>query len=163
MKRNIANGLITVGLVILVGGLVFYVNPVNTDQNETWYVEAFGQRTATTNLDKGHREEGYFTVRGGNEELAFWIKDPFGATIYNARDVRSRRDFAFTAEYSGAYTLYFENNEAVAKTIYFTMKSDAAPIGIVIALIGVVIMATGLASIARDWARAKQSEIQRTK
>jgi hypothetical protein len=106
MKRNIANGLIFVGLVCIVLGLVFYVNPINMDQNETWNVGAFGERIATANLDKGTRQEGYFTIRGGNEELTFWIKDPYGATIYNAGNVRSRCDFAFTAEQTGAYTLY---------------------------------------------------------
>jgi hypothetical protein len=77
--------------------------------------------------------------------------------------VTGRLDFAFTAEHTGAYTLYFFNAQTVSKTVYFTEKRDAASIGEIIALVGFLIILLGLTSIMQNWARAKQSEMRRTK
>ncbi len=163
MKRSIADGLLSVGSVIMVVGIMFYFFPIRTDQNEDWNVQALREFTATKNCDQGHRTEAYFTIRGGNEQLRFWIKDPYGATIYDAGTVTGRLDFAFTAEHTGAYTLYFFNAQTASKTVYFTEKNDAASIGVIIALVGFLIMLPGLASIMQNWARVKQSEMLRNK
>jgi hypothetical protein len=68
MKRSIADGLISVGSVIMVVGIIFYFFPIRTDQNQNWNVQALRELTATNNCDQGHRTEAYFTIRGGNEQ-----------------------------------------------------------------------------------------------
>jgi hypothetical protein len=160
---KLARWLVGVGVAVVVVGLILYVRPIPNDQNETWYVEPFSTIQSTAVLDRGERLEGFFTVGGGDEQVRFWVKDPNGVIIYNAGTVNSRADCVFTAESSGAYTLYFDNGQDVEKTIYFTRSRNAAFLGIVGALAGLLIAILGLVSVGQDWSRARKTAIQKRK
>lgn len=80
------------------------------------------------NLEKGDRTEGGFTVSGGNEEVRFYIKNPYQVVIYGAGIVKSHYSTGFTAGHSGVYSFYFENLESLSdKRLYVTFRSPYEP------------------------------------
>lgn len=144
--------LIIVGGVLIIVGLFFYISPFLTSntRNENHNVPALQYLTLTWALDKAEKIEGYFTVRGGGDDVDFHIKDPYGSVILDAGRVTGRRDFAFTAEYSGAYTLYFDNSFSIftSKTIFLsyqqTLRIFPGDLSLLITILGVLILVLGV-------------------
>ncbi len=144
-----------VGFAITIIGLFLYLSPYITSPTRTGdhYVYALQTLTLTMHFDRGERLEGYFTVRGGNDDVKFYIKNPYGAVILDAGTVTGRHDFAFTAEHEGVYTLYFDNTFSLitSKTIFLsyrvTVKSILYDLSLPIAVVGIAILALGLISI----------------
>ena len=89
-------------------------------RDTSFRVSSLSEQTLTVDAGAGDTIEGYFTVRGGADEVDFWIEDPWGRTIHNAGRVYDRNDFQVTCANDGHYTLYFSNTFSltVAKDIY---------------------------------------------
>lgn len=66
--------------------------------------------TVTVHAGAGDMIQGYFTIRGGQHELKFWVEDPYEASIYDAGMVYDRHDFQLICAREGYYTLYFDNS-----------------------------------------------------
>jgi hypothetical protein len=60
-------------------------------------------------MSKGDVLEGYLTVRGGNDDIQFYVKDSYGNVVLNV-SVRGRYDFQYSATSEGFHTLYFDNS-----------------------------------------------------
>lgn len=146
MKRT-SELLIFIGISVMVLGLLFYFSPIKSPYNDNFDIDPLRGISLTSHRDKGERVEGYFTVLGGNEEIEFTIKDPYGAIIYDAGIVKSRKDFAFTTEFEGVYSLFFENKQNSEKHVFLTTQRTFIGDGLAlaIALIGVGILIFGLA------------------
>ena len=151
--------LVFVGFVIVLVGLLLYLTPYVTSptRREQHNVPALQTLTLTMHFEKGERMEGYFKCMHANDirsdDIRFYIKNPYGAVILDAGTVTGRHDFAFTAEHSGVFTLYFDNTFSLltSKIIVFrhkvTVKSSYPELSLPTALIGIAILAVGLISI----------------
>lgn len=86
----------------------------------SFHVSPRSYRTLTVHAGAGDRIEGYFTIRGGADEVKFRIEDSYGSTIYNAGLVYDRHDFRVICGSQGYYTLYFDNSFSwtVGKDVY---------------------------------------------
>ena len=101
-------GLLIVGVVGCGGsGPVGQIVVPYRDQSIT--VEPGSAMTATVNMSKGAVVEGYMTVRGGNDDIRFYIKDSYGSKVLDIDRVRGRYDFSYTATSEGFHTMYFDN------------------------------------------------------
>jgi len=78
---------------------------------QSFTVGALSEKTLSVELSSGDSLEGYVQVTtGGNLDINFLVKDPYGKTIYKAPDrVKGRHDFTFKAQNDGYYTLHFDN------------------------------------------------------
>lgn len=161
---RIGSFLLIVGLALLMVGLYFYVFPYMTTRttNDNFNVPALQTITVTWNLDKGSRIEGYFTVRGGNDDIRFSIKDPYGSVILNAGTITGRGDFAFTAESTGAYTMYFDNSYSIftSKAVFLSYQATVIPIStnvfLTLILLGLALLLLGVSRVYQT--RAKERE-----
>lgn len=109
-------------------------------------------------LKQGDRIEGEFTVRGGNDDIIFYIKDPYGNIIYEPADrVYGWHKFSITASSDGAYTLYFDNTFSLitSKAVYLTIRKCSCglletaritgiSVGISVMILGAIIVAIGM-------------------
>jgi hypothetical protein len=74
-------------------------------------VGAMSEQTLVFNLQTGQKFTGSLAISGGSgNDINFWVTDPTGATILNLGRVSQGGSFDFTAQASGAYTLYFDNS-----------------------------------------------------
>ncbi|MCW3984903.1 MAG: emp24/gp25L/p24 family protein [Candidatus Bathyarchaeota archaeon] len=97
-------------------------------------------------LETNDRTEGRITVGGGNEEIKFYVKDPYGVVIYDAGVVKTRVDTGFTAANSGIYRFYFENQEnSSEKIVKVRFRSPYEPRLTIFDIIGLSIMFVGFA------------------
>jgi hypothetical protein len=64
----------------------------------------------TVNVQQGAVIEGYLTVRGGNDDVRFYIEDSYGRKVLDKNRVNSRYDFYYTVVSTGFHTLYFDNS-----------------------------------------------------
>lgn len=94
-----------------------YVVPYS-DTN--FYVSPLSSQTMTFRASAGSIFEGYFTIRGGADEVEFWIEDPWGRVVHNAGLVYDRYEFHITCSHEGYYTAYFNNTFSltVGKHVY---------------------------------------------
>jgi hypothetical protein len=78
---------------------------------ESFAVPPAREKSLILELSTGESLEGYFQVTsGGNLDIRFWVTEPYGKTVYAARDgAKGRHDFAFKATTEGYYTLHFDN------------------------------------------------------
>ncbi len=81
-------------------------------QDKNINVGPFSTETLTMNSPKGVTIEGYLTVRGGNDEIVFYIKDSYGNVVLNIQ-VRGRYDFSYKTTSEGFHTLYFDNGSSL--------------------------------------------------
>jgi hypothetical protein len=146
VKRRIAGTLFAIGVVVLGLGLSFYLNPIKFPRDHIFELGPLSGVSQSSHRDNGERVEGYFTVAGGNEEVEFTAKDPYGACIYNSEAVTSRGEFAFTAEHDGVYTLFFRNKQDSGKMLFLTEQKPVmgGVLGLGLAGIGVLILVLGL-------------------
>ena len=156
MRRRIAGTLFAIGVVILGLGLSFYLNPIKFPRDHIFDLGPLGGVSHSFHGDKGERIEGYFTIVGGNEEVEFTAKDPYGAFIYNSEAVTSRGEFAFTAEHDGVYTFFFRNKQNSGKMLFLTEQKPimGGVLSLGLAGIGVLILVLGLFGLFEE--RLKQ-------
>ena len=161
-----AKALMYIGAILIIVGLFLYFSPYTTSTKTEDYDVRRGVMLEVTwpDLEKGERISGYFTIRGGDEEVKFYIKDPYGAIIHDAGTVKSRHDFAFTAEHSGVYSLYFENYAGTSdKHIFVTyetkFKSIFHDLSLPIVLIGALILVAGLLSFYEKKMKEKKAAV----
>jgi len=116
-----------VGMSVLISG--FYLAFFWMKLRQGYYdVEGGTVLQLSWYLQEGDRTEGGFTVSGGNEEVRFYIENPSGVIIYDAGIVKTGLSTGFTAEYSGIYSLYFENLELLSdKCIHVRFTSPYEP------------------------------------
>jgi len=147
---RLTNALITLGVILIGAGLFLCLAPpiMNNTQTESKSVPQLQTLISTFMLDKGDRFEGYFTVSGGDNGIKFNIEDPNASTILDAGTVTGRRDFAFTAEFTGTYTLTFDNSDSLTgKTIFLSYSGTTrfpSSVAVVIALFGLAILTFGM-------------------
>jgi hypothetical protein len=118
--------LMTVALLLLTGcgsGAGGYgpVGNVVPYKDSNFSVSAGTYQTATVNMNKGAILEGYITVRGGNDDLRFYIKDSYGSTVLDINRIKGRYDLYYSANNEGFVTIYFDNSFSVftGKNVYF--------------------------------------------
>lgn len=123
VKKVIVSILILASLlmsIVLMSGCSTVKEYVVPYRDTNFYVSPSSQRILTFNAGAGDTIEGYFTIRGGADEVKFWIENPWGTAIHNAGRVYDRHDFQVTCANEGYYTLYFSNTFSltVGKDIY---------------------------------------------
>lgn len=74
----------------------------------------------TVNMNSGAIFEGYLTVRGGNDDIRFYIKDSYGNVVLDKNRVQGRYDFSYQATAEGFHTVYFDNSFSLitSKEVY---------------------------------------------
>ena len=78
-------------------------------QDRSFDVSPLSNTHTTVTMSKGKVLEGYLTVRGGNDDIRFYIKDSYGNKVLDI-EVKGRYDFSYTAISEGFHTLYFDNS-----------------------------------------------------
>ena len=117
--------LIAIGFIFIAVGLGLLFSPIRLPQTEAHYMgpgpgSHFG--TGFGIWGKGDKIAVNFTVSGGDEQINFYIEDPFRTTIYN-ETVKHGLDFTFVAENDGSYSLNFHNLQSESgKTITITSQ-----------------------------------------
>jgi hypothetical protein len=119
-------------------------------ETESFTIGPLVTETAVTlHLNSGDEVEGYFTVIGGNNDIDFYIKDPYGNYIYPRSRVRGRFDFKFIAGTTGDYRVYFDKSFAphVTKTVNLTTKivptAFRIPLWAILILLGLLMVIIG--------------------
>ena len=117
--------LIVIGFIFIAVGLGLLFSPIRLPHTEAHYMGPgpgthFG--TGFGIWGKGDKIAVNFTVSGGDEQINFYIEDPFRTTIYN-ETVKHGLDFTFVAENDGSYSLNFHNLQSESgKTITITSQ-----------------------------------------
>ena len=155
-----AEVLTIVGIVLTVLGLLFYISPFVLISTDNYDISPSGGMSFTQHREKSERIEGYFTVIGGNEEIEFYIEDPFGVIVHNGGIIKSRHDFALTTEHSGVYTLIFENKQQSGKVVFLSSEmviigSDAS---LIIAILGILFLIIGVIDIYQKRLKTRKRE-----
>lgn len=95
------------------GGGVGELEPVDQTvpyQDNSLTVDFGTSKTMTINMSKGAVFEGYLTVRGGDDDIRFYIEDSNGNRVLDINRVEDRYDFSYIATSEGAHTVYFDNS-----------------------------------------------------
>ena len=143
---------LSLGITLIIVGLLlpYALSELAGAMTRSFTVSPLSAITVSRHLNRGERVEGYFTVRGGNDDIKFYIKDPYGVIIYDVGKVKGRHDFVFTAETIGVYTLYFDNSFSLitSKHIYLTIKLTPAilglPINQLLIMLGLIVSVIGV-------------------
>lgn len=157
-----AEALTTTGIVLTVLGLLFYTSILTLTSTDNYNVSPGGETSLTRHREKGERIEGYLTVLGGDEEIEFYIEDPFGVIIHNAGIIKSRHDFALTTEHSGVYTLFFGNKQQTDKVVSLSrnMMIIGPDASLAITILGILFLTLGLIDIYRKRQKTKAREMR---
>ena len=93
-------------------------------QDKHFTVEPLQEMTMTINMNHGALFEGYLTVRGGNDDVRFYIKDSYGNKVLDINRVRGRYDFDYHATSEGFHTIYFDNSFSLvtSKQVYIHFR-----------------------------------------
>jgi hypothetical protein len=152
MKRRTAIALASVGIVVMIFGLFFYICKFPHTQNI--YLAVI--RTTTFSFSKGEYVELHFNVSGGNQQVLWSIKDTNGMEIKSG-SATNWTALDFVAEQEGAYSFVFVNNENTPKTIFLSVQMPAISGGLSLLLagIGALILTPGLFGYFRE--KRKQS------
>lgn len=96
-----------------VGHVVPYID-------KSFTVEPLHYVTVTVDMRSGAVFEGYLTVRGGNDDVRFYIKDSYGNKVLDINRVQGRYDFSYRATSEGFHTIYFDNSFSLitSKQVY---------------------------------------------
>lgn len=111
----------TLGITLILLSVVAF--SVKASSVESVEVSPLTQQMLVFNLQTGQKFTGSLSISGGSgNDINFWITDPQGATILNLGRVSQGTSFDFTAQSSGAYTLYFDNSFSLlsSKTVSVT-------------------------------------------
>ncbi len=108
-------GVLLIGAVSCGGGAggLGPVGHIVPYEDRSLTVEPLSSMTLTINMSKGAVFEGYLTVRGGNDDVRFYIKDSYGNTVLDINRVNARYDFSYTATSEGFHTAYFDNSFSI--------------------------------------------------
>lgn len=139
------------GALFIITGLLIPFRIHDLVVTESFTVAPFKYIIWSFELSPGWGFDVYFTVRGGNDDINFYIEDPYGNTIYNAGRVSGRHSYSFTAQTTGVYSLYFDNSFSfiTSKLVFVTSKPTLEIAGsITSANIDKVLIAIGLISVA---------------
>jgi hypothetical protein len=152
-----AETLTIVGIVVTVLGLLFYLSILTLTSTDDYDISPGGEMSITRHREKGEGIEGYFTVLGGNEEIEFYITDPHGVIVHNAGIIKSRHDFALTAEHSGVYTLFFGNKQQSDRVVSLSSKMIiiSPDVSLAITILGVLFLMLGVIDIYQKRQKAK--------
>ena len=83
-------------------------------EEQTVMVDPGATKWLAIDLSKGAKFNGYFSVQGGsNDDVDFWVEDPFGNQIISPRRVQVDNNFQFTASQDGVHRIYFDNSMSV--------------------------------------------------
>lgn len=139
--------MIFVGIIILIVSLFLYISPIEFKPTEDFTIPAKQGISRDQHYERGERIEGYFTVRSGNEQVEFSIKDPYGTAVYDPGTVTSRHDFGITTEHSGLYSLFWGNTDDYGKIVYLTAINRILSRSLIIglAILGICVLFLGLA------------------
>ena len=115
-------GVLIVGAVSCGGGAggLGPVGHVVPYQDDSLTVEPLTSVTMTVNMADEAVFEGYLTVRGGNDDIRFYIKDSYGNKVLDINRVKGRYDFSYRATSGGFHTIYFDNSFSIvtSKQVY---------------------------------------------
>jgi hypothetical protein len=152
--------LTSIGIILTVLSLLFYISPFALVSTESYDISPGGGMSLTQHLEKSERIESYFTVAGGNEEIEFYIKDPFGVIVHNGGIVKSRYDFALTTKHSGEYTLVFENKQQSGKVVLLSSKTPIMNpyASLITAILGILFLIIGMVDIYQKRLKTRASE-----
>jgi hypothetical protein len=128
--------------------VVVAISFVRASSVETVQVGALSEQTLVFNLQTGQKFTGSLAISGGSgNDINFRVTDPTGATILNLGRVSVGGSFDFTAQESGAYTLYFDNSFSLlsSKTVSLTYDIGLPTVfgidlGILLIIIAVVVI-----------------------
>ena len=114
---------VVVALLILLAAILAGCNGMwgyKPFEDRSFHVSPQSTSTLIVHAEVGDEIQGYFTIRGGENEIKFWVEDPNGADIYNAGMVYDRHDFRVSCAEEGNYTLYFDNSfsQTAGKDVY---------------------------------------------
>jgi len=89
-------------------------------RDENFTVKPFTATELTINISNGAVLEGYVTVRGGNDDIRFYIKDSYGNKVLDINRVQGRYDFFYRATSEGFHTIYLDNSFSIitSKQVY---------------------------------------------
>jgi hypothetical protein len=118
MKKGVRNFRLLLLCCFLIFGTVFLSACLKVDNPFLPYKErsfkVWPQTTSHYDLElkEGNYFEGVVIVRGKNDDLRFYLKDPTGQVI---EEVEVKREYRFkgTAKRSGFYTFYFDNHRSL--------------------------------------------------
>lgn len=154
--EEVRKGLIIGGIVfIILGFAVWLAFPILypiSDKTQSQEVAPLHYHMLTFFLEQGDRIEGEFTVRGGDDDIIFYIKDPYGNIVYEPPgQVHGWHKFSITASSNGAYTLYFDNTFSLitSKSVYLTIR--ICPCGLLLKtarILGISAMIPGAIMVA---------------
>ena len=83
---------------------------IGSYKNTTFNVDPFSAWVMVIDMNRGDVFEGYLIVRGGNDDIKFYIKDPYGNKVLDAGWVYSGYDFHYIATSEGLHTAEFDNS-----------------------------------------------------
>jgi len=152
-----AEALATIGIVVTVLGLLFFTSILILPSTDDYDISPGGEMSLTRHREKGERIEGHFTVLGGNEEIEFYVEDPFGVIIHDAGIIKSRHDFALTTEHSGVYTLFFGNKQQSGKVVLLSRKMIiiGPNVSLAITILGILFLILGMIDIYQKRQKTK--------
>jgi len=126
-RRGIRVGLISVGVIVIIFGFVFFpglkalMSWSGMFEVSYEFVVPAGTEHYGAYWDApraGEKYYGYIIIKGGDNDIKFFITDPGGETIYDAGLVKGRHDFSFEATAKGIHRLHFDNRFSTeSKTI----------------------------------------------
>ncbi len=93
-------------------------------EDTSFTVSPFQEYTITVNVKQGAMIEGYLTVRGGNDDIRFYIENSFGDKVLDKNRVNGRYDFMYAVQSSGFHTMYFDNSFSLftSKQVYLNYR-----------------------------------------
>ena len=135
--------------------LFLIVTPFMTyaEQIITIQVDVLSKSDLVLNLTKGQSFYASLSIDGGSD-MFFYIFDPSGETVLVSNQISDGRNFMFTAEKDGLYTLTFDNSisDINPKTVTFSYSISAPLIlgfelfhfSLLVVLIGIDLILAGL-------------------
>jgi len=120
------------GKLIIVLFLAIMILCVSASEVETLQIDPLTKRMLIFNLAEGDKFSGSLSISGGaNNDIDFWITDPYGNTIVNLGRISQGTTFEFTTQKSGAYTFHFDNSFSLISSKTVSLSYDiqfASPI-----------------------------------
>ena len=97
-------------LLLLVPALVScdLVSEETPYTEKSFAVAADTTHTVTVQMERGHTLEGSFSISGEDDTTDFRIEGPNHELAYGEERAQGALSFEMKAQYSGAYTLYFD-------------------------------------------------------
>jgi ribosomal protein L40E len=141
---------------------------VYASEVQTVTIDPLSQTTLTFNLNEGQKFSGSLSITGGSDnDINFWITDPFGNRIVDSGRVSGGRSFEFTTIGDGAYTLHFDNTLwLTTKTLTLTYEvtaQETPDTSIPTIILGLVILTVVLSAVAVAYYAIKMSSSRREK